>query len=331
MTTVTWKDSGLLPYGLLPTLATINDTPPADWRGAPADFVTWREGMLTLIQEKIWPVSDPAVKSWVGNSAAFLREITLADLRILHAISADGPLKLLNQLPASPLRHLGCPLHQAFYDAEDGGTAIADPRKMYDRQSDADTFLTPIGDLFSRGRGRKSTLGMIYWLKRALQRPRPFQCGLWLDVSIKHEGARSGLHPAMISGHCLQGMASLAGIAERLLMDRAAVSQEQWSWIRRICADFGDRRVMAGVHFPSDNLASWIVMLDLCQHVVDGTVLTGVKQQISEAIRTSEIYRRIIIDMQAGGSHYGPAVGALHDRMVSGLPVPPTPAGGASE
>lgn len=329
MTTMSWKDSGLPPYGWLPTLATINDTPPADWQGSQADFVTWRAGMLTLIQQRIWPVCDLGAKTWVGDAAAFLREITLADLAILKAISADGPMKLLNRLPESPLRHLGCPLHQAFYDAEDGGTAIADPRRMYDRQSNADTFLTPIGDLFTRGRARKSTLGVIYWFKRALQRPRPFQCGLLLDIEIKHEGAKSGLHPATISGHCFQGMASLAGIAERLLLDRTAVSEEQWSWIRRICADFGDRRVMAGVHFPSDNLASWIVMLDLSQHVVDGAVLTEVKRQMSEAIRTSEIYQRIVGSVQAGGSPYGAALQALQDRMVSGPPAPITPADGA--
>jgi hypothetical protein len=31
--------------------------------------------------------------------------------------------------------------------------------------------------------------------------------------------------------------------------------------------DFGDRRVLAGVHYPSDNVGSWITAMLICEHV----------------------------------------------------------------
>ena len=36
--------------------------------------------------------------------------------------------------------------------------------------------------------------------------------------------------------------------------------------MKQYMVDIGDRRVFAGVHYPSDNLASWFCALRLCDH-----------------------------------------------------------------
>ena len=286
---LSWKDSGLTPYGRMPTLAVPSDAAPDDWTNE-ASYLPWRAAMLALFSRVLWPVCDVQNQMWRGDAVAEMKRLTLADLGLLQQIRQPRA-RLIDTLPISPLRHLACPPHRIFFEGEDVGPAkTVEWLRFYDRDANKDLILDAIPVLMSRGMSRKAPTGMIYWFKQQLQRPRPYQTSLLLDVDVTYQAATTGLHPALVSGHCLQGVAALMAVLERFTLDQVPLSPS----IVQYLLDFGDRRVMAGVHYPSDNLASWILALELCDHAVAPAVRRQVKQHVWHAIRDqSLIYRRI--------------------------------------
>jgi hypothetical protein len=62
----------------------------------------------------------------------------------------------------------------------------------------------------------------------------------------------------LISGHALQGLTYLISA---VLDAHPPLSGHNLATAKALAVDIGDRRVFAGVHFPSDNLASWLVAL----------------------------------------------------------------------
>ena len=92
----------------------------------------------------------------------------------------------------------------------------------------------------------------------------------------------------MISGHALEGVmagcAVFAGLETSLTPD-AMRALQQWT------VDIGDRRVMAGVHYPTDSFASWIVALDMADRVFPGGSVKSVRRFLAAAIRErSHVY-----------------------------------------
>ena len=59
----------------------------------------------------------------------------------------------------------------------------------------------------------------------------------------------------------------------------------------QLAVDIGDRRVFAGIHYPSDAIASWIVVKTLADHVFRNSEVKGL---LLEAIKTrSEVYAKL--------------------------------------
>ena len=58
----------------------------------------------------------------------------------------------------------------------------------------------------------------------------------------------------------------------------------------RLITDVGDRRVYAGVHYPSDNLASWLVLTRLLEYYADTTQLRPI---FWKALQRSEVFHAI--------------------------------------
>jgi hypothetical protein len=67
----------------------------------------------------------------------------------------------------------------------------------------------------------------------------------------------------MISGHCLEGCLAGAWLAWCLQFDSQGLDHLDWRRVHKALqqwsVDIGDRRVMAQVHYPSDNIGSWWV------------------------------------------------------------------------
>ena len=73
--------------------------------------------------------------------------------------------------------------------------------------------------------------------------------------------------------------------------------------------DIGDHRVMAGVHDPSDNLGTWVVLMGLANHVYGST---EIKAKLWQAITDESLVYRLI--RESGAAAYCSHLDLL-DRM----------------
>jgi len=78
-------------------------------------------------------------------------------------------------------------------------------------------------------------------------------------------GTHTGTHPSLISGHSIQGILLSRMVLEFWLqnneIEKFDKNDIQIKSLAQYAVNFGDRRVFAGVHYPSDNNASWFVAL----------------------------------------------------------------------
>lgn len=63
----------------------------------------------------------------------------------------------------------------------------------------------------------------------------------------------------MISGHCFE--AAMGGLSAFHRAQDLGCGSRVLDTLAQHAIDVGDRRVLAGVHYPSDNISSWIVAL----------------------------------------------------------------------
>lgn len=296
----------LPPYGLLSTSTNPSDSTPADWRGKQT-FAAWRDSRIAFFADHLWPEWKGA---WTGGAAANMVELTKVDIELINSLRATGPDRAIDGLPGSARRTLSSPSHRdLFKEEDDGPVRPGEALRHYDRSVSREV-LEAMPLMFNRGITRKFTAGHIYSIKKRLQRPRPYQASLILDIPFDHDAAKSALHPAMISGHCVQGILMLMTFAERAQLDGFALPEEAWKPILQLCVDFGDRRVMSGVHYPSDNLSSWIVAFDLIKRTVDPAAQVVVKEKVWQAITEHSIVYR---ELAKSPEPYGKAWEELHN------------------
>jgi PAP2 superfamily len=104
---------------------------------------------------------------------------------------------------------------------------------------------------------------LILELKRAFNRLRPFQSSFIENIPIKTYITYAGQTPAIPSGHSFQGFLFGAlvysNLSEYFLSLDPIELESQMKLLIRVVKDTGHRRVMAGIHYPSDMLASWFV------------------------------------------------------------------------
>ena len=69
------------------------------------------------------------------------------------------------------------------------------------------------------------------------------------------------------------------------------LTQAQVTALQALAVDMGDRRVFAGVHYPSDNLLSWFVALSVIPCVARDE--KKVTDFVVDAVRTSLVYQEM--------------------------------------
>lgn len=278
------------------------EAPPPAWTIPPeaasidrkAEWAIWRQSVLEEIAEVLWPLFDLDTHSWMGKSASQMRSLTEADLDLLAHMNglAQPPL---SRLPRHKLRGWDCPDNLTIFTTEDGrpepSKRFGEEYILYDRSNAIKEMLPAMRMLFSQGNRRK--VGSVsLQFKLRFQRPRPYQASLVLGRKEHvHLTAIRGDTPSMQSGHCLQGLLSVGNIMERFLSESASLGDDNWEALKQWAVDIGDRRVMAGVHYPSDNIGSWILVMRLADRVFTDP---QVKQKLWSAIeRQSLIYEQI--------------------------------------
>jgi hypothetical protein len=302
-----WPAYGALARAYADSITSAPLAPPAwkdgtDPASREATWLAWREKTLGYINADLWPRWDEASSEWVSPDIAKMQALTDADLALLKVLNNDK--KLLDTRPTPPNAAVAIPLHRQFFLDEDGATGSA---PLGTRYVTYDVTLPP-------EQVNKLPAGMIESLKAKcgsaslqfksqLQRPRAYQVAKLLGVPHLWELAATSMSPSMSSGHCLQGCMMAAGVYEMWLSSGFAPDAKQRASLQQFAVDIGDRRVFAGVHYPSDNLSSWIIALNIVPKVYSAPEVAAF---MWEAITgRSSVYQHI---SASGEAIYEPAL-----------------------
>jgi hypothetical protein len=218
--------------------------------------------------------------------------LTKADLALMKVLAAKMSRCAILPAGVNELEHWELFLAEDKFGGDDGD--------MGDTLSFYAPFLTEglqqqsVGAL-KTGRVRK--LGsLIMFLKVAFDRPRAYQAAQLLstDHDFTYEVAVTGSTPSFISGHCLQALLASAYLYERLVVTGAHLPAMAVEALKQYASDVGDRRVFAGVHYPSDSLGSWLVALLLTPLVFPAASRNVAKEFVADAIRRSAVYQALL-------------------------------------
>jgi hypothetical protein len=264
-----------------------------------------RNEILDLMRDAVWPLWDEKNLQWEGSAREMMRSLTLADFEILMKLRAGPETIALKMVPEATPRAVNCPLHFTFFKEEDPGS-IFQSYSFYDHKLDAK--LPPVfADAFFAGLSAKCSSTQLQF-KTRFQRPRPYQIAMLLGrPDFNLEEAVSSMTPSMISGHSIQGMIGVGAVMERILESGVELTYDSWQALRQYAVDIGDRRVMAGVHYPSDNLGSWIVLMRLANRIFRNGCI---KQILWQAIEHQSLIYRLM--RRSSAEAYGPGLELLY-------------------
>lgn len=278
----------LPPYGLMWVdfqQAAEGAGPPRDWTSHPTgeSWEAWFARIVETLKRDVWPVYE-AGRGWDGRPEDELIELTAVELPAIREFRA---LHFTSRVSAATL---GDVRHHELWEPED----IAPFEKTLARYSPKlAEHEARLGEIISASQSWKS--GEVdLQMKRLFQRPRPYQTAMtvlgWTSLDdYRYQWGKGAVSPSLVSAHCLQ--ASIAGMAVMAALRRhdAGLAADCADAVAQWSMDAADRRVMAGLHYPCDNLASWIVALELVEHVVDDGDVRGMLRSAIE--RKSLLYR----------------------------------------
>lgn len=260
---------------------------------------------LKVVGTAVWPQYDFSIKDWPAGTEEMRRAITEADLNIMAKFQ-DPAADMMNQLVQSPVAGPVRSTHQQHFEREDD-SILGRMHAEYDATLSAER-LARIPVLIVAGLDNKMA-STSKQLKRHLQRPRPYQMAQVAGMrNFRHHHADSADSPSMNSGHGLAGMISVGAVINEWLKSGFA-EDDSFVALQHYAVDIGDRRVYAGVHYPADNLASWIIALRLGKEVFESTKTL---HHLWEAITQRSLVYAAIKDFP--GDAYAKGLQLLHDH-----------------
>jgi hypothetical protein len=291
------------PYGhmILEWETSTNDpkTPPADWNSF-IGYDVWREAIVELLSAVLWPRYIKAERRWSGPATAFMHDLTLADFGLFPGLRA---LIETEAGIGGEVTHLALFQIEDERDVLDGkGNIVQDLnvdatlRKYLRGKANPLQVYDVVTGYIDRLATRAGNIDLD--LKVDMQRPRAYQVSWMLGIDFTHQQAKSALTPSMISGHCFEMMMGGLGAYTRAL--ELGCPPAALEAIAQHMVDAGDRRVFAGVHYPSDNISSWIVGLLVCPYI---NIEAGARAWLWASIKTrSAVYRAIATAIEADPS-----------------------------
>jgi hypothetical protein len=274
---------------------------------ASAQYIPWRDRLIADLTSLLWPTYDFARQQWASSPNGDLIDADFELLKILHP-KLKEPVKGLATHTTT---------HEEFFQEEDDEDTLFG--KRYERYDPALPvhLRDRLTDILWKGCDRKMG-SMHFQVKAQLQRPRPYQVALIEKRDFHYLWAKTGGTPAMVSGHCLQGATGGCSAWQQFGRSLDSASLEVF---KQFTVDIGDRRVFAGVHYPSDNLSSWYTAFKLLPHVVESSEVASTMEFLWSAITTkSDVYSAIKVHIDANaGSPYRAAVDAI--RKAAHPPV----------
>lgn len=263
--------------------------------GDAADYTRFINDTADKIAEVLWPRYDFARRTWYGDAAVNAEALTAADFSLMRTLRGRlseevvVPGLLRDTIAVRKEQRLGKNQHALFLLEDTSARGTID-LYLKDIKESAPDLLEKMKLSVSAGFARLGPTTLR--LKQELQRPRPYQVAFIYGEGFNYEYGATAVTPSLISGHCMQGL-FVRGYAT--LMNRNALQEHLGALaaMQRYCIEIGDRRVYAGVHYPSDNLSSWYGCLRLCHHSFDA-IGQEAKDFMWEAIQGSDVYLEML-------------------------------------
>lgn len=262
----------------------------------PATWATFRAGITADLQRTLWPIWDEASQQWIGRTIQQMTDLTRTDLGLL--------LMFRNRLvtpPTPPNPELPLPTHGAFYNSEDLSGGFLDMFGKYNKAVTSQT-LHLLKSALEDGGKKYGTIP--HQFKVLFQRPRAFQMTFILRTTpVKPVRAYTAGSPALPSGHTIQALLGIGAVLEkRSTFPATPLLVES---LQQLAVDIGDRRVLAGLHYPSDSIASWIIVMRVASHVFPSG--SGVPELLLEAIKRKSLVYQVV----SGVPEYADALNLL--------------------
>lgn len=291
----------LAPYGVLhqdykkrfDREGAIDQPPPAWPEDKDAEFKDLMQAWIKEVQDSIWPSWENG--TWVGAAAADMEARTCKELKLMVKLyqGGEGNPDTLSSIPAIPPGPNGQRFDQEWhFRVEDAlvhqlkraTIALSEEREpplvyrasrdigsnylLYDPDIDISTIDAAEGGHFWKRQG--DIRPPISRIKFLFQRPRPWTtaAGMGVDdfrwvIAGGFHASHTGMHPSFISGHCIQGMLGGCSVLDAWLSSGEEIPGHRLRAIQKYMVDWGDRRVFAGVHYPTDNIGSWTLLRQL--------------------------------------------------------------------
>lgn len=290
--------AGNLSWGIFPPYGFMNQDDmssvrnplkPKGWLGSQESFDRWFDHTLNTIKDLLWPEFDRNSLTWHGPSRSRMEELTRLDLNLMRSLyTAPEAINLPINAPdgLQPLK-----THHELFSAEDlEVTAWGTYYSTYDKTF-TDAQVSELVSIITNSFGVREG-GSVLRFKYLLNRPRPYQMALLLGFEdFTYYEALSADTPSMCHGHCAQGLLFVGAVMERFLLGGHQISPKSWRALEQFSVDIGDRRVLARVHYPSDLLSSWLIVMTMADHVF---ATQEVKEHLWTAIsQRSQMYDRI--------------------------------------
>ncbi|MGB0844992.1 MAG: phosphatase PAP2 family protein [Alphaproteobacteria bacterium] len=247
-----------------------NNLAPFRWLGSPLDreetYSVWKAKVLGDISHTLWPLWFREKSAWIDPNHDHMLALTHADFDLMSKLTEQDQLE---QKPAvsSPSEKLKT--HLDYFQDEDENDFGGDFLAYCSEFDETDERHIRKTNQFIR-----SYYGSIsIQFKNEIQRPRAYQTSLMLGKSFNMKLAKSAVTSSMSSGHCFQGCMFGCLVYERWLNANKLPSSAELNALKQFTVDIGDRRVFAGVHYPSDNLSSWLMTLMLIPKVFENPLI----------------------------------------------------------
>lgn len=277
------------PYGALarPYAEQINHPrSPGDFP-EPGSWESFVDECVDEVAALLWPRWNYASASWIDPNLDAMLALTTADFAIFAELGySPSPLEApVNSSEA--VAWIGS--HKPFFEEEDGA-GMGSRAALY-----SSSMPHALAHEFSlrMDEARRAKVGTASMqVKHQLQRPRAYQVAALLGISdFQWTTGATSMSPSMSSGHCLQGLLMTIGAVDLAIAQGHSFDAGTLEGLEQFAADVGDRRVYAGIHYPSDNIASWMLAA-----LIGDRVLSSEQSRASlrsAVLNRSEVWKRL--------------------------------------
>jgi hypothetical protein len=276
----------------------------------------WLTRMIEMLDGTLWPALSRDTAETRRERAERRMTLTDRDLRIMTQLADNMRVCAVFPTGIDEGRHDDLFAQEDRFGKPIEAGDMADTLRFY-----APFLASSLGAQFvdAMATGRERKLGTLTLrLKAEFDRPRAYQTAALFGLagSFHHQLAVTGCTPAFISGHCVQALMSSAYFDERLSATGVFVSDTISRSLQQHAADVGDRRVFAGVHYPSDSLGSWLVALCLTPYVFPAASVASAQAFVAGAVGRSAVYRALT---QSQEGVYAAALQAVQKCMQQSI------------